>query len=111
MKEVSKVLTKEQRLEIENCVLKRVIDQVRRAADKLDEEASGDGIKGIAAINLKERLKNAIDYGDRLEREFVWAEYLLNFSPDMDWAEYLREGFPGDIMKRESLVTARSQEN
>lgn len=62
-KEVDKVLTKEQRLKLENCVLKRVIDQVKRAADKLDGEASGDGGNGIAALGLKERLKNAIDYG------------------------------------------------
>lgn len=36
---------------------------MKRAADKLDGEASGDGGNGIAALGLKERLKNAIDYG------------------------------------------------
>ena len=96
MKEVSKVLTKEQRLEVENCVLKRVIDQVKRAADKLDEEASEDMINDLAVHNIKERLKNAIDYGDRLERELVWAEYLLSFSSDMDWEEFLQRITPAE---------------
>lgn len=88
------MLTEIQRLEVENCVLRRVIGQIRRASDK--QEASGDMAGDIAV------LRNAVDYGDRLERELAWAAYYVNFYPDMNWAQYLRGRFPDDITQKKN---------
>lgn len=101
------MLTEMQRLEIENCVLRRVIDQVKRAADKLDKEASENAGNGMAVLSLKERLRNAVDYSDRLEREFVWAAYHVSFRPDMNWAEYLQERFPDGTKQKETPADAK----
>lgn len=100
------MLTEMQRLEVENCVLRRVIGQIRRASDK--QEASGDMASDIAVLNLKERIGNEVDYGDRLERELAWAAYYVNFYPGMNWAQYLRGRFPDDITQKKN--PGRSQE-
>lgn len=94
------MLTYVQRLEVENCVLRRAIGQIRRASDK--QEASGDMASDIVVLNLKERMENAVNYGDRLERELAWAAYYVDFYPDMDWARYLRERFPDDVTQKKN---------
>lgn len=84
------MLTKEQRLEVENKVLRYVISRVERAVAKLDGEASEDVLDDIAVVVFKARLEAAVDYHDYLKRELDFAEYLLQESPEMDWEEYIK---------------------
>lgn len=81
MKEVSKVLTKEQRLEVENQVLRDTIERVKKARDRMDQAPLGEVYNGAAISRFLGSVDCAVDYEGFLERQLEIAEYVHKNNP------------------------------
>lgn len=76
MKGVAGVLTKVQRLEVENQVLRDSIDHIKRARDKMDQAPLGEVYNGTAVSRFLGSVDSAVDYEDFLKRKLEMVEYL-----------------------------------
>ena len=75
------MLTKKQRLKIENQVLRNSIEHIKKARDRMDQGPLGEVYNGTAVSRFLGSVDCAVDYGDCLKRKLEMAEYLQKENP------------------------------
>lgn len=75
------MLTELQHLQIENQVLRKSIEHIKRARDKMDQAPLGEVYNGTAVSRFLGSVDSAVDYEDFLKRKLEMAEYLQKKNP------------------------------